>query len=362
MFSRLLVLLSRVRIGPRLVGGFLVVAAGCGLLGYSAFGALSEIRAFQVNAASNLVPSALNLAKVQAGALRVQRAERTLIAYGIRGDEKGVATARAHVAAAWKTLDDGAKGYAALPMGDKEAGMWRDTQAALADWKKDHEELVAHAERKEYEKAQDTAFRELKTSNWANDLVGELIALQEQIAKDEEVQANAAYASTRTLLWTTIGAVTAAAVGLGLLLTASVTRPLVRTVSILEDVAKGDLSQRADVSGRDELARMAAALNTAIGALQAAKAAEQAQAERDRAAAEAERRRAAEQAERDRAQAERDRAAAEQQARDAAELRRKVDTIQVTVTALAAGDFTQAVPDLGSDVVGQMAAGLNAAV
>ena len=47
---------------------------------------------------------------------------------------------------------------------------------------------------------------------------------------------------------------------------------------------------------------------------------------------------------------------------NAAEVQRKVDTIQVTVSALAAGDFTQSIPDLGSDAVGEMAKALNKAV
>lgn len=47
---------------------------------------------------------------------------------------------------------------------------------------------------------------------------------------------------------------------------------------------------------------------------------------------------------------------------EAAELQRKIDTILVTVNALAAGDFTQEVPDLGDDMVGQMARALNKAV
>ncbi len=47
---------------------------------------------------------------------------------------------------------------------------------------------------------------------------------------------------------------------------------------------------------------------------------------------------------------------------DAAELQQKVAAITVSVSALAAGDFTQEAPDLGNDTVGQMAAALNKAV
>ncbi|MDY3556233.1 methyl-accepting chemotaxis protein [Gemmata sp. JC717] len=47
---------------------------------------------------------------------------------------------------------------------------------------------------------------------------------------------------------------------------------------------------------------------------------------------------------------------------EAVELKNKVDEIVKVVDALAAGDFTVAVPDLGIDAVGQMARSLNAAV
>ena len=359
MLTRTLALLTRLRIGPRLTLGFLLVAAMCGFLGYTAMGALGEIRAAQVNASGNLLPSALNLGKVRAGALRVQRAERTLIAAGARNDDKGVAVARGNMAAGWRAVDEGSKAYAALPMGDKEAALWKDFQAALAEWRRDHDEIVAHADRRDFAAAQEAAVRELRTADRANDALGESMALQEQIAKEEEAQASAAFAASRTTLWSTLATAVVAAVALGLLLTASVTRPLTRTMGVLEAVAVGDLSKRAEVGSKDETGRMAEALNTAIGALVAAKEAERAQAERDRERAEAAARAEREQAEKEararQEQADRDAAAA-------AELRRKVDAVQVAVAAMAAGDFTRQVPDLGDDAVGQMAAELNQAI
>ncbi|MDY3561429.1 methyl-accepting chemotaxis protein [Gemmata sp. JC673] len=53
---------------------------------------------------------------------------------------------------------------------------------------------------------------------------------------------------------------------------------------------------------------------------------------------------------------------AERSTTAAAELERKVGTIVQTVDALAAGDFTVSIPDLGDDNVGRMAASLNQAV
>ncbi|MBN9518448.1 MCP four helix bundle domain-containing protein, partial [bacterium] len=362
MLANLLAFLSRVRVGPRLLVGFVLVAAASVVVGYRGLDALAQIRALQANASDNLLPSTLNLDDVRAGVLRIQRAERSLLLAARRKDEGTSRSARQTIADAWQDVDEPFGKYAALPAGEKETAAAKEYKGLLTAFKAQHAEVMALIDGGRYDEAEVALVRGLALASQMTNGIKALMEFQRANGKAESEQAAALYESTRTATWTVVGAAILGGIGLGVLLTASVTRPLGRSVSVLEGVAQGDLSQRAEADGKDELARLAAALNTAIGTLQAAKDAEHRQAEKDRAAAEAERRRAAEQAERDRVQAEKDRAAADQQARDAAELRRKVDTIQVTVTALAAGDFTQAVPDLGSDVVGQMAAGLNAAV
>ncbi len=362
MFAHSLALLSRVRVGPRLLAGFVLVAAASALIGFRGLDALAQIRALQANASDNLLPSALSLDDVRAAVLRIERAERTLLMSTRRKDEGGSRAARQVMADGWKILDEQFDKYASLPADEKETTAAKEYKGLLAAFKAQQVETVSLIDRGAYDEAEAALLRELALDAQLATGIKTLMNFQRAAGKGESEQASALYESTRTTTWTVVGAALAAGIALGLLLTASVTRPLGRSVAVLEGVAKGDLSQRAEAGGQDELARLAAALNTAIGTLQAAKDAEHAQAEKDRAAAEAERRRAAEQAERDRAQAEKDRAAADLQLREAAELRRKVEAVNGVVSALAAGDFTQRLPDLGDDLVGTMAAGLGRAV
>jgi methyl-accepting chemotaxis protein len=145
-----------------------------------------------------------------------------------------------------------------------------------------------------------------------------------------------------------------------------VRRRLGKAVAVLNAASTGDLSRKLEVNSRDEVGRMGLALNAMIGAMaldreekQRAAQAAQEQAEQrrqqEKELAEEQRRRAEQRAEEQSAQAERQR-------REGEELRKKVDAITATVGALAAGDFTQQVPDLGDDVVGRMGAALNRAV
>ncbi len=139
----------------------------------------------------------------------------------------------------------------------------------------------------------------------------------------------------------------------------SLTRPIGRTMSVLEAVAHGDLTRTAEVTTRDEVGRMAVALNTAIVALRDAEVQKREAAEREARETAARER---EKAEQQRRELEKEHAEAAERDRVAAELRAKVDQMLVGVNALAAGDFTQQVPDLGTDAVGQMARSLNKAI
>ncbi len=196
----------------------------------------------------------------------------------------------------------------------------------------------------------------------ANQLVAGMGTLTEakfKVSQQSFESGTETYRSTRS---TMIAAVIGGMVGglaLGYMIAQLITSPMNRCMTVLEGVAKGDLTQRAEIDTQDELGRMATALNTAIGSLVASKEAEKAQIEKDRQRTERE---AAEVRERTEREAAEVRARTEQELARAAELQRKMGAVTTSVTALAAGDFTQQIPDLGTDEVGQMASALNKAV
>ena len=263
-------IVSKVKIGPRLIGGFLIIAAACGFMGYRALGSLAEMRTFQVNSSSIFVPSLVGLDKARASGLRIQRAERTAILSGIRKDDKGAVTARQNMAEAWKQLEEGLKCYSVLPMTEPETLIWKEFEVAFAAWKKDHEEIMALIDKKEFLKADQAALREIDSANRVNNLLQSLADIQNTNAQEDEAKASASYANTKTTLLGTIAAVVAVSIGLGVLLTLSVVRPLNQAKSVMEAMAKGDLSLRASAQSKDEVGQLASAMNTAIGNMEAA--------------------------------------------------------------------------------------------
>ncbi|AWM40749.1 Methyl-accepting chemotaxis protein I [Gemmata obscuriglobus] len=359
MIDSILAALSKMRLGPRLIAGFLFVAGACAFLSYQAFEALATIKEYQVNAATNLLPSLRNLGKVRSNLVTVQRSERTMVIYGKRGDEKQLAMSRGFIDQARKAVDEGIKGYTALPMTPKEEIAWKAFEAKLAEWRRISDNIVQLIDQKSYDKAEDAIIGETKPMNEMIEALTSVVDYQEVLGTEDNVRANETYAAARTTLRSVTAGAILAAVSLGLLLTASVSRPLAQTVSVLDGVAKGDLSRKVEVKSADEMGQLGTALNVAIDGMIAAREAERAQVERDKERVVQEARTVAERAEKE-AVAVRERADAASAA--AAELQRKVEAIQISVSAVAAGDFTVSIPDLGTDNMGQMARALNQAV
>ncbi|MDY3555990.1 MCP four helix bundle domain-containing protein, partial [Gemmata sp. JC717] len=243
MIDSILAALSKLRLGPRLVGGFLIIAGACAFLAYQSMDALGGVRECQVNANTNLVPSALALGKMGTSIVAIQRSERTGIIFGKRGDEATLGTAKAACEQGRREADDGAKAYAALPMTDKEAALWKAFETKFAEWKRLSDEIWAQIDRREFDKAEEALVRETPVMRDTNAALMAVLDGQQAISKEENAKANEVFDHGRRTMWTvSIGAVLAA-VGLGLLLTASVVRPLTATISVLEGVTKGDLSR-----------------------------------------------------------------------------------------------------------------------
>jgi len=247
----------------------------------------------------------------------------------------------------------------------------------------------------------------------------ETFAGREQVLMDER-QAGAA--STSSMAYYVMVGGTCVIIGLSLaisfFLIRSITKPINETVTVLEAVAEGDLSKRLSIDSKDELGRMAAALNKAVEssaktleeikeAAEREKLAQDKQAEADNQRAQEERQQADEatqkvqnilevankvaegdysneievtgddalgklgdglrtffsnkrEAEEQIAKAaELERQRAEEQQKDADALRSKVDDILKVVSAAAAGDLTQAVEVSGDEAIDELATGIN---
>ena len=100
--------------------------------------------------------------------------------------------------------------------------------------------------------------------NAVSDPLSHLLSnVQSRAARTESAELSSS-ASSRTAQLV-LGLVAAfAAMWLGLVVSASITRPLAETVEVLDAIAEGDLTRTSTVTSRDEMGAMATALNRAL--------------------------------------------------------------------------------------------------
>lgn len=191
-----------------------------------------------------------------------------------------------------------------------------------------------------------------------------------------------ASAFNRTVVFVGIGLVASLAlVAAGLSISRMITKPIAECVVSVTALANQDFSKPAHVRTKDELGKMADAINRSIEntkqafddikeASEREEKAREERAEIERKAAEEQRRQEAEQAELERQrmeeenrrkeeQAELERRQMEQERQKAEEIRRKVDRMLEVVAAAADGDLTQRLSIEGNEAIDELAAGID---
>jgi methyl-accepting chemotaxis protein len=94
--------------------------------------------------------------------------------------------------------------------------------------------------------------------------------IEERRAKETYDESAAVYSSTRRLLAGIAGGSILVALALGWLIAGLISRPLKRSVEVLEAVAKGDMTRTIEIDTTDEVGRMAHSLNAAVEGVRAA--------------------------------------------------------------------------------------------
>jgi methyl-accepting chemotaxis protein len=93
-------------------------------------------------------------------------------------------------------------------------------------------------------------------------LVAEQVEAQSALARQAGIEAETAYAGTRTRMIGLAMAILVLSAVLAYRITASITAPVARALALAHTVAAGDLSSRIEVDGRDEAGQLLAAFKT----------------------------------------------------------------------------------------------------
>ena len=286
--------MKNLKIGVKLVGGFITIALIVGLVG--AFGLLGSRRLGNATSsiADDALPGVASLYEISNGMNQIDAQENNLLIPSTSAADRKAAYDSFDPAK--KQIDDARKVYEPIPRGTEEDAAWKKFATAYDAWWKDHLELVrlsgeydkavtaAEASRtapvvkgskpaaapelspSAAETAYNAAYRynnQVEATNFdaAMGAVDQVIAINNKAAADSSAEAKATTAQVTTGTSVAMILGFAIALVLGIVLAVSITRPLIKGVSFAQLVSGGDFTQQLIIKRRDEIGVLSQALN-----------------------------------------------------------------------------------------------------
>ncbi len=261
---------NELKIGTKLVGGYLFVAFVAAIIGFLGYAGMNSVDRDFDEVADNRLPSILGLGIVTEAQTAVHRAERTSIMLGEVTEGQ-----KQRLKESWDNAERGWKIYAPLPQTKEEEALWKQFVPAWEAWKKEHEKIMVLASAGKMEDAKKLSMGSGREAfRTAEQLLAKIVDLNVKIAEEVKVHAaSEAHMSIKLIMAVTvIGFILALAIGL--IITRAIKRQLggepALVAGIAGRVSAGDLSMDIDISGKDEgsimvtMSRMVASIRALV--------------------------------------------------------------------------------------------------
>ncbi|EJM91100.1 methyl-accepting chemotaxis protein [Pseudomonas sp. MM213] len=252
--------LRQLNIAPRAALGFALIAVLVALLGIFALGQMSSIRESEVAVEKQWLPSIRGGDEIRELMLRI----RTIsLRMALDQDPKNIPTYRGQMDTRDKELSEKIAAYDKLVDTAEGQALYDQFKTTFAAYRTGIAQSFTLAEQGRRDELTKLLLIDMKTvvdgsGKQLNDLA-ELFA--KQVAVESQKSA-AHYETSRSIVSLFIALAALATVGLAMLLTRSIVRPLNEALSAAESVAQGDLTRPIATHGNDEVSRLLKALAT----------------------------------------------------------------------------------------------------
>jgi methyl-accepting chemotaxis protein len=252
--------LRQLNIAPRAALGFALIAVLVALLGIFALGQMSSIRESEVAVEKQWLPSIRGGDEIRELMLRI----RTIsLRMALDQDPKNIPVYRSQMDTRDKELSEKIAAYDKLVDTAEGQALYDHFKTTFAAYRTGIAQSFTLAEQGRRDELTKLLLVDMKTvvdgsGKQLNDLA-DLFA--KQVAAESQKSA-AHYETSRTIVSLFIALAALATVGLAMLLTRSIVRPLSEAVSAAEHVAQGDLTRPIETHGSDEVSRLLKALAT----------------------------------------------------------------------------------------------------
>ncbi len=246
------------KIGSRLIAAFVTLALLLTFQGLMSLSSMSKMRDTSKELETNVIPSIATLSELN---LNVMRARVFTFRILITDSEAERAEGAQLLRQILQDIEASQKKYEPLISMPQERTVYKEFSANLAEYLKDQEDMLLKLQANDKTAALNIVNQNMAVH--ADKLTKQLIELSElnsQFATEQQVEDEAAYQNNKVFIIIVIVISLIAALLVALSMTRSIVTPLEQAVKLSEQVSAGDLTQRIESQGQDEVALMMQAL------------------------------------------------------------------------------------------------------
>ena len=259
--------MKNIKLLPKLLGGFIIVALIVVAVGFFGVTGSARLARELSNVARNVLPSATNLLKLKIAISEIHSVDLALLAKGISDVARQEAAAK--VLEGRRQADAARTAYDPIAKTAAETALWERFKTVWDSWWKAHEEFSALEQ--QYRSAPSDSLYDQMTAqalvaesvpfDTAFKILSDIDILQYQDVAAAVKSGDTASGQVRLVALIGLGSGPLLALFFGIILALSISRPLRQGLAFAERVAGGDLTQRFETSRRDEVGKLASALN-----------------------------------------------------------------------------------------------------
>ena len=260
--------MKNIRIGVKMLGGFLFTAILALAVGVTGFLGLKQTERSMAEIATVRLPGIVGLGSMSEAQTAIQRVERTLLIQETLDNPTEAAKQFRMLDTAWANAQRGWERYAPLPKTAEEAQLWEQLVPTWQEWKTRSAEVMDQLRDGERDLAYMLSQGGARTSyDEAVRLVNALIDLNVRVAEDFGREAEKKAQRAEMIIAIVSALCVVLAVALGVVLTRVITGPLSSVVRFAGGVAQGNLDMSLDVRQRDEVGQLGDAIRSMVGTL-----------------------------------------------------------------------------------------------
>lgn len=277
-------MLSKMKLGTKIIAGFLMVTAIAAIIGIVGYAGMSRIMAV-VNdeILGNRLPSVQSLLTMSEAQKAVLLGERGLLLRRLMEPKLRMAQ-YAFIDEAWKRADSAWKVYEPLPQTKDEEKLWKEFVPQWEQWKKDHQKVVDLSREKDRliaagagltdqkiaaidERALEASLAARKDFLASYESLNKLIDFNEKLAQEAGKEAGATARNAKFILAGSILLAVLLSLGLGIFIARMIGKPVKILAEEAEKIAGGDLNVVVHHESGDEIGQLADSFRRMVSSL-----------------------------------------------------------------------------------------------